>query len=348
MTAPDRTDPSSWCAAIRAEQQEPIFASAPEVISTWLLVEHPGPWPSRGFPGDLSNLARGVLEAAEERGVRVQFIRRVRDRRRAGRTIVVAGRGGARGWAETRDAADLDELAELDLATLADGVAPGFGAAVDPSEPVVLVCTHGRRDVCCARLGRPVAVALSAAMPGRVWETTHVGGDRFAANVVTLPGGQYHGGLTAADVERVAAAITAGELDLERWRGECGVPAAQQAAAYFLRRELAEARIDAVRVLGAADAPGEERVVRIAVDGRPEHLVRVRRVGNAPRRTSCAHGGTIGAPASYELVSLSASSGSVGTTIGIPDTGSGIVTQSTPNTAETVSGVMTSAGDPEA
>jgi hypothetical protein len=51
-------------------------------------------------------------------------------------------------------------------------------------EPIYLVCTHGRHDACCAVRGRPVAAALAAAYPERTWECSHIGGDRFAANVV--------------------------------------------------------------------------------------------------------------------------------------------------------------------
>lgn len=300
---------AQWCASIRSAMNEAVQATAPVTISTWMLLEHAGPWPVRGFPDDLDEATRRVLESAEARGVRVQLIRRVRERRRTLRTVVVAGRGGERGWAERREMADVAELAALDLDALAAGSPPGFGEAVDAAEPVVLVCTHGRRDVCCARLGRPVAVRLDAALPGQVWETTHIGGDRFAANVVTLPDGNYHGGLTSDDAPRMAAAVRAGELVLDRWRGECGMHAEEQAAAYFVRAELDEPRVGAVRAVplatDALTSPARpEADVRVVAGGLGESVVRVRRVALDPRRTSCAEGGTIGAPAAYELVSL--------------------------------------------
>ena len=61
--------------------------------------------------------------------------------------------------------------------------------------PILLVCTHGVHDTCCALRGRPVAAALAARWPGQVWECSHVGGDRFAPNVVVLPDGFYYGNL---------------------------------------------------------------------------------------------------------------------------------------------------------
>ena len=78
--------------------------------------------------------------------------------------------------------ASAPELAERDLKELAAGIMPSFGVVWD--DPLYLVCTHGKRNVCCARLGGPLAQALAARHPGQVWETTHVGGHRFAANLV--------------------------------------------------------------------------------------------------------------------------------------------------------------------
>ncbi len=132
-------------------------------------------------------------------------------------------------------------LTERDLKELADGIVPSFGAGWD--EPVFLVCTHGKRNVCCARLGVPLAQALATRHPGQVWETTHVGGHRFAANLVILPHGLYYGpvGAGPAGVGPAAAAIDAyqrGAVVVERYRGRAGQARADQEAEYA---RLAEA-----------------------------------------------------------------------------------------------------------
>ena len=57
-------------------------------------------------------------------------------------------------------------------------------------DPLVLVCTNGRHDPCCATFGRPLARVLrEGARRDDVWECSHIGGDRFAANIVILPEG---------------------------------------------------------------------------------------------------------------------------------------------------------------
>ena len=128
-------------------------------------------------------------------GVRTQLIRRPdRTGRQVRRpTVLIAGGPVGRRWLERRELDDPRALGELDPAAFADCAAPGFGA---PAEAALLVCTHGRREVCCAKYGRPVAQALAARYGPLVWETTHVGGDRFAANLVVLPSGGTTAGST--------------------------------------------------------------------------------------------------------------------------------------------------------
>ncbi|MDP9392751.1 MAG: hypothetical protein M3Q27_00150 [Actinomycetota bacterium] len=52
--------------------------------------------------------------------------------------------------------------------------------------------------MCCAVSGRPLAAALTAAYGDRVWECTHLGGDRFAGNVAVLPHGYLYGRVSPA------------------------------------------------------------------------------------------------------------------------------------------------------
>ncbi len=125
--------------------------------------------------------------------------------------------------------ADVGELIGQ-LAGLPGGRTPAFGRPV--GAPLFLVCAHGRRDVCCARLGGPLARALAARHPGQVWETTHVGGHRYAANLVILPHGLYYG---PVDEDFAAAAIAAyqhGEITPARYRGRAGQPRDQQVTSY--------------------------------------------------------------------------------------------------------------------
>lgn len=289
---------------MRAALDEPLLATAPERAASWLLLEHPGPWPASGLPQDLPGEVVEVLEAAAEAGVRPQLVRRVTARRRAAATVIAASCRPGHRWTERRTLMDLRALAELDVSALAAGEPPGFGTQA--AEPVVLVCTHGRRDVCCARLGRPLAVLLDAQLPGQVWETNHVGGDRFAPNVVTLPDGSYHGGVAVAEVSALAAAITGGRVLLPRLRGRAGLPAAVQAADHLLRQHTGETAVDAVLPVVCRPSVVGETCVELVI-GTTRWCVHVTlRPSTQERLTSCAAAGTFGTPASYALTGLRA------------------------------------------
>lgn len=166
-------------------------------------------------------------------------------------------------WIETTLVPDLEAVLDLDLSALAGGRSVGLERH---SEPLFCVCTHGRHDPCCAERGRPVAVGLTASDPQRTWECTHIGGDRFAGNMLVLPQGLYYGRVDAESARRVASAHLAGNLDLDLLRGRSSLPMPVQAAEIELRRSLAESRLDAVRFLGRAGTAGRT-VARFLVGG---------------------------------------------------------------------------------
>jgi hypothetical protein len=98
-------------------------------------------------------------------------------------------------------------------------------------------CTHGRHDMCCAKFGLPVSCAVRDKVGERAWDCSHVGGDRFAGNVVVFPYGVYYGHVTPEDVPDLIAASERGEIWLKGYRGRCIHPRLVQVAEYFARRE---------------------------------------------------------------------------------------------------------------
>lgn len=300
----------SFCADVCRAMSEPIFATAPAKARGWLLIQHPGPWPASGLPADLPAELPKVAALASAAKVRPQLIRRTADRAPVWPIGIYLGSSiGPEPWLEYREVGDRDELAGLtDLLTpgaltaVAAGERVGFGAPVD--HQVLLVCAHGSRDPCCAKAGRPMVVALARHYPDLVWETSHVGGDRFAANLVTLPAGSYHGGLEASRAPRVAAATLRGEVDLASYRGRAGRSPAAQAADWYARRQTGLVALDAVEVVAERPAaPGGIVTVLLRVAGQPMSAIVRPAVPPAPRLISCATGEVV-APEHYELVEL--------------------------------------------
>jgi hypothetical protein len=199
--------------------------------------------------------------------------------------VFAAHAGLGHRWVGTRVLEDLDEVCSLDVAGLTDGPVASFD---DHAGELLLVCTHGRHDACCAERGRPVAAALAQEAPGETWEVSHIGGDRFAANVLALPTGHYYGRLEPQDAAGFAAAVRSGRLDLAHLRGRTAYPFAVQAAEVHLRRHLDEPRTDAVRLLGTTRSPDRrETTAAFEVDGAGAWSVRVRTVRGEERMLTC-------------------------------------------------------------
>ena len=167
-----------------------------------------------------------------------------------------------------------------------------------------LVCTNGARDPCCAIRGPAVAAALERALPGRVWECSHLGGHRFAANVLVVPDGLCFGRLDARSAPALAAELEAGRLPLEHFRGRTSLAPIEQAAEILVRRELGLAGLDDVSRVDARNSE-LQTLIRLA-DGRT-FVATLEATSLQPRRVSCRDD-KLEAPTEWtlsELVTLS-------------------------------------------
>jgi hypothetical protein len=240
------------CADISAESREPLTATASRV-DHWLLVEYRGLWTPHPLTGSaLSQRVKSHLASQLESlpRSRLLLIRRP-DRRRQPGFRCFYGRTRERGsefFGFELD--DHEELVDVDF------TAPR-GERL--SYPLLVVCTHGKRDRCCARYGRPLYDALCDVADERsVWQSTHVGGDRFAGNLVVLPEGLYFGRVGPADVWPVLEEYVDGRIYLDRYRGRCCYPFHVQAAERDIREATGRTRIGDLRFEGV-ERIGDER-----------------------------------------------------------------------------------------
>jgi hypothetical protein len=292
------TDPLPPCREVSLGLAEPLTASATTAVS-WLLVEHPGPWPARAPRGVRWPDGLGAdLDAATKRaGVRAGLIRRPSPALRPGVTgdetwdspgretrALIVHTGPADARVHRLRLGDPRELLDLDLVGAAAGAVP---ERAEPLGPVFLVCTHGSRDACCALTGRPVAAALGARFPTRTWECTHLGGHRFAPTLACFPHGLMYGRVTPGDALEVADAYRADRIVAASYRGRSCFSAPVQTADAWLRERLDRWAIDAVRLV--TERVLDDRIeVELAVAGAATWRLRVSTAPPAvPRRISC-------------------------------------------------------------
>jgi len=206
----------------------------------WLLVEQPGPWghdpmTDSRLPADVG---RELRERARQAGVRVLLIKQ-RDSAGEGRRCFLAYTGSRQRRIRSLEVAAAADLLDLDLEALAARRFTDVGEPFD--RPLYLVCTHGKHDACCARRGGPLFRALRSE---DAWECTHIGGDRFAGNLVCFPHGLYYGRVPAADGPRVTAEYAEGRVILKHLRGRSAFSPPVQAAEVEVRRRTGILGID--------------------------------------------------------------------------------------------------------
>lgn len=263
----------------------------------FLLIEQPGGWGRQALTGSRldPDVGRAVSARAIGLGLRALLIRRPGRHEPATRrrwAVVTARTGREMSW--WGDFGPDEELLTLPL----------DGSTGRPSyQPFFLVCTHGRHDTCCAVEGRPVAAALDRLRPDVVWECSHVGGDRFAANVVAMPHGLYYGRVRPEDADELVAAHDRGEMLPRLLRGQSTTPPAAQAAIAYARTALGEPRLDALTPAGTIHLGGGRWQVRLRRS--PRHLIATVQAsaGDDPGLLTC-HAANAAHPPRFDVVDL--------------------------------------------
>lgn len=177
---------------------EPLPGTA-KTGNGFVLLEHPGAWSrdvldGETFPPELTAQLKSHLKASK---MGLQLIRK-------------PGREG-RGITDHTVFLVFSELEVMERITIEhpeqvldlDLSAPGRNNAQPVDHPVLLICTHAKRDVCCALKGRPLAAEMVPAFPAdQVWESSHTKGHRFAPSMLLMPWnysfGQMNGEATSA------------------------------------------------------------------------------------------------------------------------------------------------------
>ena len=252
----DRADVSAYGTAARA--------------TFFIALEQSGPWGRDAATESHlpAAVGRSLSQACSDRGGRLSLIRRpgrhADDAHVAGHAAYLAWAGDAP-WLLQLTVTDPATLLDLDLDALSRGdrdavlaTAPGAVRA----DPILLLCTNGRRDVCCAVRGRPVALEASVDHPGRVWEASHTGGHRFAPTGVLLPHGATLARLDSATCVEVLTAAGVGHLPRSvlgpgHDRGRSPLPGPHQAAESFVREQAGITDLTALTVSDTTvgDAP---------------------------------------------------------------------------------------------
>ena len=244
--------------------------------TSWLLVSHPGPWPRRAFEDSPLDPQAGaaIAERARSMGARPLFVRRHGRRTTEPRFAFIDAATSMIDW-QPYD-------------TLADVLAAEWIATTPMADPLYLVCTHGRHDRCCAIAGRPVAAQLDRHRPQQTWECSHLGGDRFAGNVLVVPSGATYGFVNPLDVPALISATDAGQVYPPLLRGYATNTPVEQTARIAAQAALGRPGVTDLAVQSCEMLqPGRWRVRLTGAVTGATVTVEQHRVADA--RATCAH-----------------------------------------------------------
>ncbi|MER7403565.1 sucrase ferredoxin [Streptomyces sp. NPDC000070] len=302
----------STCSSVSRDSDEPVSGTA-ATARTWLLLEQPGPWGAKALTSSHLDpaLGRALEAAAQDTGVRMVLIRRPgrhADRRMpAARRVYAAHTVPGNVWLHGATTSDPGQLLDLDFAALGRGEHRSFDAVLGgrphDGDPLALVCTNGKRDRCCALLGRPLAAELATSGVEGVWEVTHLGGHRFSPTVLVLPYGYVYGRAEAHTLKEVLHGAREGRIVMEGCRGSSAWERPGQAAELAVRTRTGEYAAEALSVVRTAGAAPRWEVTVAHADGRRWQVEVAQSAALPPRPESCG-AAVLGSPARMDVVAV--------------------------------------------
>ncbi|MCT9137545.1 sucrase ferredoxin [Streptomyces violarus] len=302
----------STCTSVSRDFDEPVSATA-ATAKTWLLLEQPGPWGAKALTSSHLDpaLGRALEAAAKDTGVRIVLIRRPgrhADRRMpAERRVYAAHTVPGNVWLHGATTSDPEQLLDLDFGALARGDHHTFDAVLGgrphDGDPLALVCTNGKRDRCCALLGRPLAAELATSGVEGVWEVTHLGGHRFSPTVLVLPYGYAYGRAEAHTLKEVLHGAREGRIVVEGCRGSSAWERPGQAAELAVRTGTGEYAAEVLSVVRTSGAAPRWEVTVAHTDGRRWQVEVAQGAALPPRPESCG-ASVLGSSARMDVVAV--------------------------------------------
>jgi len=301
----------STCTTASRDLDEPLAGTA-ATARTWLLLEQPGPWGPKALTSSHLDpeLGRALEAAAEGTGVRIALIRRPGRHADCGtpaaRQIYAAHTLPGNVWLRTATTSEPERLLDLDFTALGRGDSGTFDSVfrAEPhtGDPLAFVCTNGKRDRCCALLGRPLATELTSSGVEGVWEVTHLGGHRFSPTLLVLPFGYAYGRAQAPHVKEILQGVRDGRVVVEGCRGSSAWERPAQAAELAVRAAAHEYAADALTVVRTDGTAPRWEVTVAHTDGRLWRVLVAQGASLPPRPDSC--GSPLGSPARMDVVSV--------------------------------------------
>lgn len=274
-----------FCSELSLEAKEKMFGTVPRV-DVWILLEYIKAWAEKAFqsgniPENVKKHLSNYLESIPN--CRLQLIKR-HDRPLDSIKFYVGVSDEREPKLFEFNLSSYEELLELDIPEILEG------SQFLRKDPLILVCTHGTHDRCCGKFGVPVYLkAIEHENGFMTWQCTHLGGHRFAANILCLPHGIYFGRVREENVGSLINDFKNHFVNLENYRGRSCYSNETQAAEYFLRIETGTKEITAFRLKEMKNNDLDRTMIEfLSLYSGKTHIVHIQRDKNEMSNyTSC-------------------------------------------------------------
>lgn len=248
-----------FCSEFSRSAGEPLLGTG-NPIAVWLLIEYRFKW-EREARSVLPQSLQQHLAVFQSTGLKMRVALIRQPKRNSGPMMCFVAIGDETApLLYQREFTELEELCGLDLPALCRSSSEVPTGRCN--RKLYAVCTHGTHDRCCAKHGSAVYAALNQIRGDDVWQVSHIGGCRFAPNVVCLPHGLVYGRVAKEECGGLVEAYEGERLDLRNLRGRSCYEKPVQAAEWFLRTERGITQLDALRVTSAEEVSPDRWCVR--------------------------------------------------------------------------------------
>tara|TARA_B100001750_G_C15480062_1_gene584873 strand:- start:579 stop:1544 length:966 start_codon:yes stop_codon:yes gene_type:complete len=203
------------CSRYSSENKEGISGTAPD-WDTLILVSLNTPWQpdiedSNDFPAGIIEIVKSASSATNK--IRLQCIIPDEDYVSSGLTKIIKyskqlDEGYFSKFQKCEFDVSSDKIDDLikNLVVNEDEKLIEEGLVNKKDARDIFVCTHGSRDVCCASFGFPIYTKLKdkySDTSTRIWRISHLGGHRYAPNVIEMPTGRVWARFGVDDIEGI-------------------------------------------------------------------------------------------------------------------------------------------------
>lgn len=275
---------TDFCSQLSLDNDSPLYGTAANA-KVWIMLEYSGRWAARALgdndlPGAVNDWLSTQAGAIPES--RVVFIKQ--DSYQPQDTLYIARADADRQALYRIRFESFEELIAIDVA----GVLAGEVSAEIVTDPIVLVCTNGKRDQCCAKFGLPTYQALAQKMGRNVWQVTHIGGHRYAPTLAVFPAGIYYGHIFAEQTDALVEAVTDHQVLLPHYRGRIFQSGPINAADYWLRKETGTLAESGLTVEGSTEGDSAEiQTIRFSDTANTLHSLTIEVGKTEPELASC-------------------------------------------------------------